>query len=94
MGEILHADFALHFRSRFAEPHDTELRFCALILEIDHITRLKLRAHTLQRGSAAADRAQTGWLRKGTRMRVYTPDFHGKFDRDTLLPAAIHAGSW
>lgn len=90
-GKIFHADFALHFRSRFAEPHHAELRFRALILKVNHIARFELRINALQRRSVAADRAQTCRLCKWTRMCVHAPDFYGKFDSNALLAAAVHA---
>ena len=80
----------MHFSAGPPEPDHTELRFCALILEIDNVTGLELGTDALQGGAAAADGAEAGRLREGAGVGVHAPDFDGKLDENALLAAAVH----
>jgi hypothetical protein len=91
VGQIFYADGSMHFPARLAEPHDAELRLLALILQIENIARLELRADALQGCAAAADGAQAGGLGEGAGVGVHAPDFYGKLDGNSLLAAAIHS---
>src|SRR5580704_13205322 len=75
--EVLDADFALHLGAGLPQPHDAELGLGVAILQIDQVAGLQLNAHPLQRGPAAADGAQAGWLGEGTGIGVHAPDVYG-----------------
>ena len=90
-GKIFYSDFAGHFGSGLAAPHDAELRFGAKVKHVDYISRLQLGIYALQGGAAAADAAQAGGLGEGAGMSVHAPDLDGKVNEDTRLLAPIHA---
>ncbi len=75
----------------FAEPDDAELRLTALILQIQDVAGLELRADALQCCAAAADGSQAGWLGKRARIGIHAPDFYGKLDGNSLLATTIHS---
>ncbi len=89
--QVFYADLALHFRPGLAQPNDPELRFRALILNVDDVAGLEARAYALQSRAASADGAQAGGLREWTGVGVHAPDFYWEFDENAGLPAAVHA---
>src|SRR4029077_10471087 len=76
--KILDSDFAGHFGSGLAAPHNAELRFGAQVQNVDNVARLEVSVHALQGGAATADRAQAGGLSEGAGMSVHAPDLDGK----------------